>query len=155
MKTKTTLRIFQVGMVILILLMSWMVYIIVDQQELLNKSTKTTDTLKETNKQLETELENAKSYRPLDVYEYTSSSNTETFEEVSTDGCSYWFVYYTNQPSDGLDWSNFIKQDTPYFSYEQFKKQLPEDKVVITGRFIKGLTKVSKETYEANVEIYK
>lgn len=141
MKTKTTLRIFQVGMILLVLLMGAMTYIIIDQQDLLNESVKTIDSLKKINKQLETKLENTKSYRPLDMYEYTSNSNTETFE--TTDNYSYWFVYYEKK-GGGIRYTYIIKQEHSYFSFKDFNKTQGADK------FLVNFHRVSKQTWIEN-----
>lgn len=156
MKTKIIIFYILSGILSIIIIAS--MWTIKQQQDLLNLNSKEIKKLENTNLDLEGKLKIATTPVPVDLYgyKYTSSSyTTETFDDYTDDNCSYWFIYYINQPNDGIQTSDFIKQDTPYFSYEEFKKPKDSDKKVITGRFIMSLTKVSRETYEANKESYK
>lgn len=81
----------------------------------------------------------------LKVPEYTTdlSEYTSSYSSTTDDNNSYWFVVVQDQNGSTMR-NSFIKQEHPWFSYEEAKKEFKKD------CFILNIVKVDKETYEHN-----
>src|SRR5690606_14393750 len=80
----------------------------------------------------------------LKIPEYTTDLSDYANTTPTIDNNSYWFVVVQDQGGLSTMRNSFIKQEHPWFSYEEAKKEFKKD------CFILNIVRVDKETYDHN-----